>query len=294
MPMPDAHIWNIGYIFQAIKRRREAESASRAAKTMLSMYIFSIHRKLDGKEITELNQTSTAEKECTIILCTGAGSVMAGGEGAKYWLHLTHYMPKSLDLLPVGKFDNRAGMGGSLGDPHDEPYHQAIEKTVFGIVDLAGENRELPGFPGDSLEEFEQIGIGVRLVFFWFARHHIHGKKGVGLAVQQLLVALDEIDHLGTVLAVTDAGADDDFVESRQIDTLPVIDGDQGNLEILLFYYRLQSPANDNGMAIGGGIDDQDFLLSDCLQGLSSRFLFRRKSRQATIPLYGRNRVGCL
>jgi hypothetical protein len=74
------------------------------------------------------------------------------------------------------------------------------------------------------LEEFLQVRIGLRAVFLGFAGDDIDREEGARLAVEVGPMLVDELEHGGPVLAVADAGADDDLVERGEVDVGGILD----------------------------------------------------------------------
>lgn len=173
-------------------------------------------------------------------------------------LHIGNLLPKGLNLLPIGKLNHGFWVGRAVRHPHDQSDHQSIEKSVTRVIDLAGKHRQLLGLPGNALQEFLQVGIAGRAVFSGFARHHVHREKCIGLAVQNRLILLDEGGNLRTVLAVANAGADDDFIEGRRIGLRDLVDRQHRYLLSGLLNNRLQGTADFFGLAVVAGVNNQN------------------------------------
>lgn len=69
---------------------------------------------------------------------------------------------------------------------------------------------------------------------------------------------VDEFINLGPMFAITDTRPDDNFIEQGQVCLRGLVDRHQADLISVLFDYLLQSPADGQGMSIGGGIENKD------------------------------------
>ena len=166
-------------------------------------------------------------------------------------LHRTDNPAKGFYLFPVGEFHYGLGIGRPLGHPHDQSNHKAVNKPVAGIIDLAGKNGQFSGLPRYPFEKLLQVGIMFRLALLRFSGNDIYRKEGVGFALQEESVLLDEGDNLRTVFPIADTGADDDFIEGCHVNLGFVLNGNHGDLMRLLLYNLLQSLAYLSGLPIG-------------------------------------------
>ena len=155
-------------------------------------------------------------------------------------LHLFDRVGETIDGFPVGKLFDGIGVGGAFGHPHDEAYHLPVEDAILLIVEHSGKDGQMFGFPADLLEEFDEIGIGVGLILFRFPGNHIDREEGIGFAVEQFLVFFDEVVDIFVVLAVADAGTDDDRIIAFEIERISCLDG----MELDFVFLRTNSVGN--------------------------------------------------
>ena len=104
-----------------------------------------------------------------------------------------------------------------MSHPHDEADHQPIRSAISRIVEFAGKNGQLVWAPRGVPEKFLDVRIGFWPIFLGLAGNNIDRKKGIWGALKQRQMLIDKIENLSAMLTVTNAGADDDFVDRRQI-----------------------------------------------------------------------------
>ena len=124
---------------------------------------------------------------------------------------------------PVGELDHRAGVGRAVGDEHDQANHLAVKPAVTWVIQLTGKHRQQRRLPADRFQEFVQVRVGLGLVLVGLAGHDIDREKGAGPTFQQRLMPGNKLRHLRLVVAITNAGADDDTPKRVQVHGMGLI-----------------------------------------------------------------------
>ena len=176
----------------------------------------------------------------------------------KLLMHFTYPAAKGLYPLPVGEIDDCLGVGGTVGHEHDQANHEAVEKAVTRVVQLAGKNTGQFWCPGNLLQKFDQVGVSFRLILFRLSRHDVHREERVRLTFQQCLMALDELFHQRLVIAITDTGADDDLVKGGQVQPVGLGKRCHRRGMPLLLHDLAQALTNTRCMTVGGRINDKN------------------------------------
>ena len=91
---------------------------------------------------------------------------------------------------------------------------------IAGIINPAGKDSQFFRTPEDAFKKLLQVGVGFGSVLVWFSGNDIDRKEGIRFSVEYLSVPVDEIRYQRAVLAIADAGADEDLAERAQVQTI--------------------------------------------------------------------------
>jgi DNA polymerase III delta prime subunit len=172
--------------------------------------------------------------------------------------HRAHTLREGVDPRPVGEVDHGVRVGRSVGDEHDEADHLPVEEPVARVVQLAGEDVRHGRPPAHLLQELEHVGVGLGAVLLRLARHDVDAEEGAGPSGQQGGVLVGEGQHVRPVLAVADAGADDDLVVARDLGRADVFQRPQRDAVAASGEPLLDALADRAGVAVDGGAGDED------------------------------------
>lgn len=182
-------------------------------------------------------------------------------------LHPVDHLRERAHLCPIGKVDRIPAVGWAAGYPHNEADDLPVEEAVTGIVDFSRKHSQFSGSPRQALQEFDHVGIGVGMAFFRFAGDQIDGEKRVRPCSEYRPVALQVLDQLGAMLAVTNTGTHHNLVVRRQVEARTVGQRDHRNAMSLRFQQRLQVSANLQGVAIRRRVDKENIHLRGGVPG---------------------------
>jgi hypothetical protein len=167
-----------------------------------------------------------------------------GALDEKVELQARDAVPEGIHASPVGELDAVMRMGRSVCQPHDESNNLALKEGVALIVDLASEHCEQDRPPSGLPDESFHVGVRARRVFSWLSGKGIDREKGAWPAIQRALIDPYEVVDLRAMLAVTDAGTDNDFVEGVCAREWRVAEGGQCHCVAISFQTQAQSFAD--------------------------------------------------
>lgn len=159
-------------------------------------------------------------------------------------------MSEGIHAGPVGELDAVMRMGRSVCQPHDESNNLALKEGVPPIVDLAGENCEQDGPPSGLPAESFHVGVRVRRVLSGFSGNGIDREKGAWPVIERALIDPYEVVDLRAMLAVPDAGTDNDFIEGVCAWERRVAEGGYCHCMAISFQTQAQSLADLLGVTV--------------------------------------------